>query len=106
MPTAGTDKPIQRVPSGFPGPGGIGEASRAQSESGGYHHGLRHLTTTRKRPSGVGYREEAVRVAPDDDHRPEVLARRLRLDLVDRELDRKPLVGDKRVDDVARRRGA
>ena len=27
----------------------------AHGESGGYHHGFRHLTTMLKRPSGVGY---------------------------------------------------
>ena len=47
--------PIQRVPSGLPGPGRDRLASFAQSESGGYHHGFRHLTMIWKRPSGVGY---------------------------------------------------
>ena len=86
MPTAGEEIPIQRVPSGFPGPGGIGFASFAQSEAGGYHHGFRHLTMISKRPSGVGYCDwpggdaerapelhpvvelEPVRAAPDHDH--------------------------------------
>ena len=54
MPTAGAESPIQRVPSGLPGPGGIGSASFAQSEAGGYHQGFRHLTTISNRPSGVG----------------------------------------------------
>jgi hypothetical protein len=55
MPTAGDEIPIQRVPSGFPGPGGIGSASFAQSDAGGYHHGFRHMTTISKLPRGVGY---------------------------------------------------
>src|SRR5436189_5851435 len=55
MPTPGAESPIQRVPRGFPGPGGIGFDPCAQGESGGYHHGFRHLTTILKRPSGVGY---------------------------------------------------
>src|SRR2546423_9692091 len=54
MPTPGALRPIQRVPSGFPGPGGTGFNPCAQRELGGYHHGFLHLTTTRKRPSGVG----------------------------------------------------
>ena len=55
MPTPGADSPIQRVPSGLSGPGGIGFSPCAQGESGGYHHGFLHLTTIEKRPSGVGY---------------------------------------------------
>ena len=55
MPTAGAERPIHRVPRGLPGPGGIGSASFAQSDAGGYHHGLRHLTTISHFPSGVGY---------------------------------------------------
>ena len=55
MPTPGLEMPIQRVPSGFPGPGGTGSLPCAHGELGGYHHGFFHLTTTRKRPSGVGY---------------------------------------------------
>ena len=55
MPTPGAERPIQRVPSGLPGPGGIGCSPFAQSEFGGYHHGFFHLTTIWKRPSGVGY---------------------------------------------------
>src|SRR5918995_7161179 len=55
MPTPGDEMPIQRVPSGLPGPGGIGSLPFAQSELGGYHQGCFHLVTTWKRPSGVGY---------------------------------------------------
>src|SRR5215211_8197666 len=55
IPTAGADKPIQRVPSGLPGPGGIGSASFAQSDGGGRHHGLRCMSTIDHVPSGVGY---------------------------------------------------
>src|SRR2546421_8065851 len=55
MPTPGALRPIQRVPSGLPGPGGTGFSPLAHGELGGYHHGLRHLTTIWKRPSGVGY---------------------------------------------------
>jgi hypothetical protein len=55
MPTPGAESPIQRVPSGFPGPGGTGLSPRAQTSwVGGYHQGLTHLTTTWKRPAGVG----------------------------------------------------
>ena len=60
MPTSGAESPIQRVPRGLPGPGGIGSASLAQSEAGGYHQGLRHLTTICELPSGVGYRDSPV----------------------------------------------
>src|SRR4029079_468360 len=54
MPTPETERPIQRVPSGFSGPGGIGSRSFAQLESGGYHQGWRYLLTIRNRPWGVG----------------------------------------------------
>ena len=54
MPTPGALRPIQRVPSGFPGPGGTGFSPAAQGSAGGYHHGFFHLTTIWKRPSGVG----------------------------------------------------
>ena len=54
MPTPGADKPIQRVPSGLFGPGGIGFWPLAQREFGGYHHGFRHMTWIVKRPRGVG----------------------------------------------------
>src|SRR2546430_1050971 len=60
MPTPGADRPIQRVPSGLLGPGGIGFCPWAQREFGGYHHGFRHLTTIEKRPSGVGYTDWPV----------------------------------------------
>src|SRR5947207_9180807 len=55
MPTPGAESPIQRVPSGLSGPGGIGCCPCAHGEAGGYHHGFLHLTTILKRPSGVGY---------------------------------------------------
>src|SRR4029453_15948601 len=55
MPTPGALKPIQRVPSGFPGPGGTGFSPFAQSEAGGYHHGCRCIVTIEKWPTGVGY---------------------------------------------------
>src|SRR5918912_1355153 len=54
MRTRGAERPIQRVPSGLSGPGGIGFWPAAQGEFGGYHHGFRHLTTIWNRPSGVG----------------------------------------------------
>ena len=41
IPTYGDEIPIQRVPSGLPGPGGTGSESAAQSDGGGYHHGFR-----------------------------------------------------------------
>ena len=44
MPTYGAEIPIQRVPSGFPGPGGTGSDSAAHSD-GGYHHGFRCMFT-------------------------------------------------------------
>ena len=49
------------MPRGFPGPGGIGFAPFAHGDFGGYHHGLRHLTTTCQVPSGVG-----IHGTPDD----------------------------------------
>src|SRR5829696_5882110 len=55
MPTAGAERPIQRVPSGLPGPGGIGSASFAQSDGGGRHQGFRCMSTIDHVPSGVGY---------------------------------------------------
>ena len=55
MPTYGAEMPIQRVPSGFPGPGGTGSLPAAQAEScGGYHHGLRCYVTISNSPIGVG----------------------------------------------------
>ena len=54
MPTPGAERPIQRVPSGLPGPGGTGLAPAAHAEVGGYHHGFTYLTTMSKRPRGVG----------------------------------------------------
>src|SRR5215510_8383379 len=57
MPTPGALSPIQRVPSGLPGPGGTGFNPRAHASwVGGYHHGFFHFTTIWKCPSGVGYR--------------------------------------------------
>ena len=55
IPTYGTDRPIQRVPSGLPGPGGTGSAFSAHGDGGGYHHGLRCMFTISKSPVGVGY---------------------------------------------------
>src|SRR5207253_8415927 len=55
MPTPGAERPIQRVPSGLFGTGGIGFWPAAHGEFGGYHHGFLHLTTIVKRPNGVGY---------------------------------------------------
>ncbi len=61
MPTYGAEMPIQRVPSGFPGPGGIGFAPSAQAEPcGGYHHGLRCIVTISNVPTGVGYEDWPV----------------------------------------------
>src|SRR3954468_1410110 len=54
-PTPGAEMPIQRVPSGLPGPGGTGFSPAAQAEFGGYHQGLRCFVTISKRPTGVGY---------------------------------------------------
>jgi hypothetical protein len=48
------ESPIQRVPSGFPGPGGTGPRPRAQSELGGFHVGFLSFVAIVKRPSGVG----------------------------------------------------
>src|SRR5687767_773605 len=61
MPTSGAVRPIQRVPSGLPGPGGIGFASFAHSESGGRHHGFFCMSAMLNVPDGVGY--SAVPVA-------------------------------------------
>src|SRR5262245_25832470 len=55
IPTPGAERPIQRVPSGLPGPGGIGLRPRAHSESGGRHHGFICMSTIRNVPVGVGY---------------------------------------------------
>src|SRR5882757_4553971 len=55
MPTPDAESPIQRVPSGLPGPGGVGFSPTAHGAAGGYHHGFFHLTITWKCPSGVGY---------------------------------------------------
>ncbi len=55
MPTPDVFRPIQRVPSGLPGPGGTGFSPAAQASCvGGYHHGFFSLTAMWKRPSGVG----------------------------------------------------
>ena len=55
MPTPGAERPIQRVPSGLPGPGGDRlRALRPRRVVGGYHHGFFHLTTILNWPSGVG----------------------------------------------------
>ena len=56
----GDEMPIQRVPSGLPGPGGIGFASFAQSESGGFHVGSRSMTTI----SNVAERRRVLRACP------------------------------------------
>ena len=55
MPTPGADRPIQRVPRGLPGPGGIGWSPLAQSDDGGRHHGFTCMSTIDHVPSGVGY---------------------------------------------------
>ena len=56
MPTPGAESPIQRVPSGFPGPGGIGTAPCAHGASGGGTQvGFSTLLMMVKWPSGVGY---------------------------------------------------
>src|SRR6476659_4760470 len=56
MPTYGADSPIQRVPSGLPGPGGIGFAPCAHFEpGGGIHQGSRRIVTISHWPTGVGY---------------------------------------------------
>ncbi len=60
IPTPGAVNPIQRVPSGFPGPGGIGSSPSAHSESGGNHHGCRAIVAIEKRPTGVGYSDVPV----------------------------------------------
>src|SRR5262249_57921099 len=60
MPTPGAERPIHRVPSGFPGPGGIGFNPLAQAESGGRHHGFICMSTIRNEPVGVGYCERPV----------------------------------------------
>src|SRR4051794_28191150 len=55
MPTPGASRPIQRVPSGLPGPGGTGlRPFPHESCVGGFHHGFFHLTTMFQRPRGVG----------------------------------------------------
>src|SRR2546428_772224 len=53
MPTPGALIPIQRVPSGLPGPGGTGFSPFAHGDAGGDHHGFAPLTLIWKRPRGV-----------------------------------------------------
>ena len=97
MPTPGDESPIQRVPSGLVGPGGIGFWPLAQREFGGYHQGLRHLTwiveaAERRRVDRLArgdpedaaqpveaVQEQAVRAAADDDHGAELAAQDGRL---------------------------
>src|SRR3954447_17963491 len=55
MPTPGELRPIQRVQSGLPGPGGTGLSPCAQGDAGGDHQGFRPMTTISQRASGVGY---------------------------------------------------
>src|SRR5437667_11764056 len=55
MPTPAAFSPIQRVPSGLPGPGGIGRAPTAHGDGGGVHHGFSCLSTICHTPDGVGY---------------------------------------------------
>jgi hypothetical protein len=71
--------PIQRVPSGLPGPGGTGSELFAHGDGGGYHHGFRCMFTTSYVPRGVGY--EACPVATGN-HRTSFTSskRRSRLD--------------------------
>jgi len=59
------DRGIHRVPSGLPGPGGIGFRPLAQSECGGRHHGSRCLSTIEYDPSGVGYCDRPVATLND-----------------------------------------
>ena len=54
MPTDGELIPIHLVPSGLPGPGGIGLAPCAHGEAGGYHQGFRDIWMMWKLPIGVG----------------------------------------------------
>jgi len=54
MPTPGALVPIQRVPSGFSVPGGMGCAFLAQSEFGGSHVGSYVMLTMEYVPVGVG----------------------------------------------------
>ena len=54
MPTPEALVPIQRVPSGFSVPGGMGCASLAQSELGGSHVGSFVMVTMEYVPVGVG----------------------------------------------------
>src|SRR5580765_7107004 len=55
MPTPAASRPIQRVPSGLPGPGGTGFSPFAHAESGGIHHGFSCIVTMCHMPDGVGY---------------------------------------------------
>jgi len=118
IPTPGAESPIQRVPSGFPGPGGTGFSPWAHDEAGGYHHGLRHLTTIAKRPSGVGYddcptaipnarfeahacvQKELLRLPADHDHRSKGRAADLPRDRDEREHERRPPARRERADDL------
>ena len=55
MPMPGLFRPIQRVPSGLPGPGGTGPIPAAHAESGGFQVGFFALVMIRKLPMGVGW---------------------------------------------------
>src|SRR3989304_4415671 len=54
MPTRGAERPIQRVPSGLPGPGGTGFCPFAHGDGGGDHPGVPPLPAapTRRRRGG------------------------------------------------------
>ncbi len=91
-PTPGDEMPIQRVPSGLPGPGGTGSSPAAHAESGGYHQGLACFWMISKRPM----RRRVLR-APDGD------AEHLQLDAALR-VERDAV--ERAVDDDRRRQGA
>src|SRR3954452_15416355 len=55
IPTPAQPSPIQRVPSGLSGPGGMGSAPTAQGESGGVQVGSTTLEMIELSPVGVGY---------------------------------------------------
>src|SRR6266511_3555305 len=65
IPTSSTERPIQRVPSGLPGPGGIGVRRAAHRPLGGNHHGSRTFDTICRGPTGVGWAAEAVSYVED-----------------------------------------
>ena len=118
MPTPGADRPIQRVPSGLPGPGGTGLCAggprRVRRVPPRVHPLDDDVEAAARRRVGVlagGDAErpprlhavverERVRAAVDHDHGRLGLGQRQRLELLRRHAHRQPRVRVERVDDA------